>query len=89
MQKALAIGLCKMHSQAMRSHAEIVSAVGPEKLAAMRGVSVHTARSWAQRDGIPAEHWSALERERLATLKELAEYAAANPRKRPEQRSAA
>ena len=61
----------------------IVGQLGAEKLAALRGVSVHTVRSWGQRGGIPAEHWATLEAERLATLKELAEYAAANPRKRP------
>lgn len=74
----------------MRTHADIVAAIGAEKLAALRGVSVHTARSWGQRDGIPAEHWSALDAKKLATLNELAAYAAANPRKRPaEQASAA
>lgn len=67
----------------MRTHSDIVSAAGADKLAALRGVSIHTTRSWAVRDSIPAEHWSALVRERLATLDELAEAAAAKPRSRP------
>lgn len=78
-----------MHSHRMRTHAEIVSAIGAERLAEMRGVSIHTARSWAQRDGIPAEHWAALATAELATLEELAKAAAANPRKRPEPTQAA
>lgn len=68
----------------MRTHSDIVSAIGAEKLAELRTVSVHTARSWAQRDGIPAEHWAGIAGAGHATLKELAEYAAANPRKRPD-----
>lgn len=73
----------------MRTHADIVAEIGPDKLADLRGVSIHTARSWAFRDGIPAEHWSALADEKLATLEELATAAAANPRKRPQPARAA
>jgi hypothetical protein len=67
----------------MRSHADIVASIGAEKLAALRGVSVHTARSWGQRDAIPADHWAPLADAKLVSLMELAKYAAANPRKRP------
>lgn len=67
----------------MRSHSDIVTTAGVEEIARLRGVSVHTARSWVQRDGIPAEHWTGIVAAKHATLAELAEYAAANPRKRP------
>jgi hypothetical protein len=65
----------------MRSHSTIVSAAGAEKIAELRGVSVHTARSWVQRDSIPAEHWRGIADANLATLDELAAAAAARPRK--------
>lgn len=67
----------------MRTHRDIVNEIGDEKLAELRGVSIHTARSWAHRDSIPAEHWQGIVERRHATLEELAAYAAANPRKRP------
>lgn len=89
MQKALDLILCKMHRCGMRSHSDIVTSAGIEEIARLRGVSVHTVRSWAQRDGIPAEHWTGLVAAEHATLNELAEYAAANPRKRPAPESAA
>ncbi len=73
----------------MRNHSTIVSAVGAEKIAAERGVSIHTARSWSQRDSIPAEHWQAFVNAEWATLEELAAHAAANPRKPVEQAAAA
>lgn len=68
----------------MRTHSEIVIAAGADRLAALRSVSLHTARSWAQRDSIPSEHWSSIVRADLATLEELADAAAAKPRKLPE-----
>lgn len=76
-----------MHYTAMRTHSEIVSKAGPDKLATLRKVSLHTARSWAQRDSIPAEHWQALVMAGHATLEELA--AAAATRTRPTDTAAA
>jgi len=35
-------------------------------------VSIHTVRSWMQRDSIPPEHWLALADAGLTTLDELA-----------------
>lgn len=64
----------------MRTHTEIVSAAGADRLATLRSVSLHTARSWAQRDSIPSEHWADIAREQLATLEELAAAAAAKAR---------
>jgi uncharacterized protein YjcR len=72
----------------MRTHSEIVSAAGrPEVVAEQRGVSVHTVRSWIQRDSIPAEHWAAFAGDDHATLKELAD-AAARKREQPESAAA-
>ena len=66
----------------MRSHAQIVRDAGSaDELAEKRNVSVHTVRSWIQRDSIPPEHWAAFASEDQNILAELAEYAAANPRK--------
>lgn len=72
----------------MRTHAEIVAAAGkPEEVALRRGVSVHTVRSWIQRDSIPADHWAAFAREGHATLDELAD--AAEARRRSDEAAAA
>jgi hypothetical protein len=61
----------------MRTHSEIVKAVGsPEKVAEHCGVSVHTVRSWIQRDSIPADQWAAFAKDEWATLEELAMAAA-------------
>jgi hypothetical protein len=66
----------------MRTHSDIVAAAGkPEEVALRRGVSVHTVRSWAQRNSIPAEHWAGFAADAVATLEELAIAAAA---KRPD-----
>lgn len=73
----------------MRSHRDIVAAVDPEKLAPLCGVSFHTAKSWGQRDGIPAEYWLTIVNAQHSTLAELAAGAAANPRKRPTEQAAA
>jgi hypothetical protein len=62
----------------MRTHAEIVGAAGkPEEVALRRAVSVHTVRSWIQRDSIPAEHWAAFARDGVTTTDELAQAAEA------------
>lgn len=60
----------------MRSHADIISSADDAAIASARGVSIHTVRSWKQRDSIPAEHWAGIATMRLATLEELATYAA-------------
>jgi uncharacterized protein YjcR len=64
-----------MHQQGMRTHAVIVRTAGFDALAEQRGVSIHTVRSWAQRDSIPDEHWKWLSDRGLATLEELAAHA--------------
>jgi len=60
----------------MRNHSQIVRAAGPVRLATLRRLSVHTVRSWAARNRIPPEHWTALVRAGHASLDELAEAAA-------------
>lgn len=62
----------------MKSHSDIVRSAGkPEEVALANGVSVHTVRSWIQRNSIPAEVWAWFANERHASLEELAEAAAA------------
>lgn len=82
-----------MHHKWMRTHTEIVNAAGADRLAGLRRVSLHTARSWAQRDSIPSEHWSDIAEAKLATLEELAAAAASKvrpaARKPSEQKQAA
>jgi hypothetical protein len=58
----------------MRSHREIIKAAGAEAVHMAVGgrVSIHTVRSWMQRDSIPPEHWLALADAGLTTLDELA-----------------
>lgn len=70
----------------MRTHKEIIKAAGIDTLAGHLGVSVHTVRSWAQRENIPAEYWAAMAKASIATLEELAEYVA--PRAKPKQEAA-
>lgn len=61
----------------MKSHRDIVGQAGtPETVAKVCGVSVHTVRSWMQRNRVPAEHWSALVDAKWATLEDLAAAAA-------------
>jgi hypothetical protein len=57
----------------MRDHAEIVKAAGIEAVADATGASIHTVRSWVQRESIPAEHWKLFADKGWATLDELAE----------------
>lgn len=67
----------------MMTHSEIVAKAGkPEEVALRRGVSVHTVRSWMQRNSIPAEHWKGFADEGHATLEDLA-VAAAQRRAEP------
>jgi len=56
----------------MRSHTEIFDAVGAKALADLTGKSIHTVRSWKQRDRIPAKFWLLLVSEGLAKPDELA-----------------
>lgn len=49
-----------------------MSSTGPDKIADQRAISIHTVRSWAQRNSIPAEHWAWFAAEGHATLEELA-----------------
>lgn len=64
----------------MRSHSAVIDHKQVAMLAEQLGVSVHTVRSWKQRDSIPAEYWAALETRGVATLEELAEAAAKRPK---------
>lgn len=64
----------------MRSHADIIAkAGGPEAVHSRLGIaaSLHTVRSWAQRDSIPGEYWALFETGDLASVTELANAAAA------------
>ncbi len=57
----------------MRSHAQIVKAAGPvETVAEQRGVSVHTVRSWIQRNSIPSDQWNAFAGDDVELLREIA-----------------
>jgi hypothetical protein len=60
MQKALAFWKRIMHNAAMRSHSEIIRSSGAQAISDLTGASIHTVRSWGQRDSIPSEYWSAL-----------------------------
>ena len=57
----------------MREHGEIVRAAGIDAVAEATGASIHTVRSWIQRESIPAEHWKLFAEREWATLEELAE----------------
>lgn len=78
-----------MHICDMRSHSQIVDAVGPDKLATIFGLSLSTTRSWSRRNSIPSEFWLGFRSRRWATYEELARAAAEN-RTRPstEERAA-
>lgn len=73
----------------MKTHADIVAAADVLKLAADCGVSVHTVRSWGQRNSIPAEHWPVFVEAGKATLVELAAGVKPRARKAPDQQVAA
>lgn len=77
MRKALAFHDAFCIMAAMRTHSDIVKqADAPDVVAAARNVSVHTVRSWIQRNSIPAEHWAAFAQAGWASLSELADAAA-------------
>jgi hypothetical protein len=65
-----------MHNDAMRSHSEIIRAAEAQKISDLTGASIHTVRSWGQRDSIPSEYWAALIGARLCTADELIDAAA-------------
>lgn len=61
----------------MTTHSDIIRrATTPAVIKAVGVVSIHTVRSWIQRNSIPSEHWAALANAGLATLDELAAAAA-------------
>ncbi len=75
-----------MHYAGMRNHSDIVKQAGtPEAVAAACGVSVHTVRSWGQRNSIPSEHWAGFADAGWTTLEELASAAAGA--RRPTERT--
>ena len=63
----------------MRTHKDIIQSAGAQAVIDRAGlaVTIHTVRSWQQRDGIPGEYWAALDAAGIATLSELAHAAAA------------
>jgi hypothetical protein len=65
----------------MRTHAEIVKAIGVPKLAELADTPLQTVHSWVARDSIPAKHWALLVDHGLSTADELIAAAAKNPAK--------
>jgi hypothetical protein len=65
-----------MHNSTMRSHSEIIRTSGAQAIADLTGASIHTVRSWGQRDSIPSEYWSQLIRADHCTADELIDAAA-------------
>lgn len=61
----------------MKTHSQIIRSVGADQVLQRTGlgVSVHTVRSWGQRNGIPGEYWAAIADAGIASLKELASAA--------------
>jgi len=86
MQNARCLVKCKRHLlsdrakcilSCMKHHRDIIRDTGAEAIRSMLGLeSINTVRAWAHRNSIPAEHWSALARAKVATLEQLAEAAA-------------
>jgi hypothetical protein len=66
-----------MHNGAMRSHSDIIRAATPQTVSELTATSIHTVRSWAQRDSIPSEYWAMLIAASHATAEELIDAAAA------------
>ena len=60
----------------MRTHTEIVDAIGAEKLATLFGLPLSTTRSRSRRNSIPAEFWLGFRARRWAKYDELAQTAA-------------
>jgi hypothetical protein len=76
MQKVLAFRKRIMHNDAMRSHSEIIRAAEAQRVSDLTGASIHTVRSWGQRDSIPSEYWASLIAANLCTADELIDAAA-------------
>jgi len=86
MQNARGSVKCKRHLlsdrakcilSCMKHHRDIIRDTGAEAIRSMLGLeSINTVRAWARRNSIPAEHWVALARAKVATLEQLAEAAA-------------
>lgn len=55
----------------MRTHTDIVKAIGPEKVAELTGRPITTVRSWAHRNSIPSDHWLTLVAKKHCTADEL------------------
>ena len=66
-----------MHNDGMRTHSEIIRVATPQVVSDLTGTSIHTVRSWVQRDSIPSEYWAALINADHATADELIGAAAA------------
>ena len=89
MQKALAIAQRIMHNGRMRTHSDIVKAIGAAELAELTGAPLPTVYSWSQRNSIPAEHWPVFVKDGAATLEELAAGVKPRERKSPDDARAA
>jgi hypothetical protein len=61
----------------MRTHSEIIRNASAQHVAELTQSSIHTVRSWVQRDSIPSEHWAALIGAGYASAEELIDAAAA------------
>jgi hypothetical protein len=64
----------------MRTHSQIISDAGGPMALKRRlclTATIHTIRSWAARNSIPAEYWNAVSGAKIASLKELADAAEA------------
>lgn len=74
----------------MKSHAQIVAGSGTAEEVALRcGVSVHTVRSWQQRDSIPPDMWAVFVNDERTTLDELVAGVQQRKRKSDAQDAAA
>lgn len=66
------------------NHADLIK--DAEAISAHLGVSIHTVRSWRQRESIPAQYWPKLVEADFASLEVLAQTA--RPRKPPQRKAA-
>jgi len=85
---ALALALCIRHSDAMRTHAQIITDGGGYQAVASKIPLAEAARVrfWLRRDSIPGEFWAGFAKAELATLEELA--VAAEARRAPQTAAA-
>lgn len=61
----------------MRSHSEIIRSATAQTVSELTDTSIHTVRSWVQRDSIPSEYWAALIAAGHCAADELIDAAAA------------